>query len=166
MIAIIQNNNTFITVIFLKDIIIYCHILNYKPFTSHSKLVFLSELKKCSHKCYEVLLHGVKPKPNDHPEGGPAVCSSDNGTRRRVRSVWPSGGAHLPQGTGLKRRRRARRRTKGEGRIRPDRYTNAYTTVRARWVHPPARMHARTFSCSHARTHGRTHARMHPPGDP
>lgn len=84
----------------------------------------------------------------NHPEGGPAVCSSDNGIRRRVRSVWPSGGAHLPQGTGLKRRRRARRRTKG-GRIRPDRY--AYTTVRP--VHPPARTHARTFSCTHARTH-------------
>jgi len=27
-----------------------------------------------------VVLHGVKPRLSDHPEGGPAVYSSDSGT--------------------------------------------------------------------------------------
>lgn len=122
----------------------------------HSKLVFSFEFKKCSHKCYEVLLQGVKPRLCDHPEGGPAVCSSDSGTRRRVRSIWPSGGVHPPQGTGLKRRRRAWRRTKG-GRTRPDRYTNAYKAARAC---PSTRMPVRTHILMHARTYARTHIRI------
>lgn len=99
-----------------------------------------------------MLLHGVKPRLSDHPEGGPAVCGSDSGTRRRVRSIWPSGGAHLPEGTGLKRRRRARGRTKG-GRTRTDRYTECLHGCPSMPVHSPARMHARTFSRTHERVH-------------
>ena len=132
--------------------------MNYK-LLCHFKLVFLSDLKMCSHKCYEVLLHGVKPRLSDHPEGGPTVCSSD--IRRRVRSVWPSGGAHLLRRTWSSKGETPCSKKDERG---PDLAGPLYECSHgcpSTPVHPPARMLARTYARTHVRTHARTHARTH-----
>lgn len=81
------------------------------------------------------------------------MYSDDSGDiRHRVRSVWPSGGTHLPQGTGLERRRRPCSKKDEREPAGP----------LCEWLHdcPSARTHSR---CTHILSHARSHARTYAP---